>query len=182
MLTGVLGVTPCTNPTGRNAYMHIYTCQHVSGLRNVAATGCLSRPNPCCEGIVIFIAGLIAAVAGCGDDGSDAASGGGTLSVATTVATITSIAANIGGDRVRITGIVPEGTNSHTFEPKPSVAELLSEALKSPRLASSAGSCRTVRAYRPLRDTTPRPPPDQCPPAPPLCQARHASGQRAPEC
>jgi len=27
---------------------------------------------------------------------------------------------------VKITGIVPEGTNSHTFEPKPSVAELLS--------------------------------------------------------
>ncbi len=48
------------------------------------------------------------------------------LDVGTTVAPITSIAANIGGDRVKITGIVPEGTNSHTFEPKPSVAELLS--------------------------------------------------------
>jgi ABC-type Zn uptake system ZnuABC Zn-binding protein ZnuA len=50
------------------------------------------------------------------------------LLVATTVAPITSIVANIGGDRVRITGIVPEGTNSHTFEPRPSVAELLSQA------------------------------------------------------
>ncbi|MDQ3094789.1 MAG: metal ABC transporter substrate-binding protein, partial [Actinomycetota bacterium] len=30
------------------------------------------------------------------------------------------------GDRADITGIVPEGTNSHTFEPAPSVAELLS--------------------------------------------------------
>ena len=39
------------------------------------------------------------------------------LVVATTVAPITSIAANIGGDRVDITGIVPEGTNTHTFEP-----------------------------------------------------------------
>ncbi len=48
------------------------------------------------------------------------------LRVATTVAPITSIVANIGGERVDITGIVPEGTNSHTFEPKPSVAELLS--------------------------------------------------------
>ncbi len=71
-------------------------------------------------------------VAGCGDD--DDASRTGTapagkvqLNVATTVAPITSIAANIGGDRVKITGIVPEGTNSHTFEPKPSVAELLSK-------------------------------------------------------
>ncbi len=67
---------------------------------------------------------------GCGSD--DASSGATTpagkhqLRVGTTVAPITSIASNIGGDRVQITGIVPEGTNSHTFEPKPSVAELLS--------------------------------------------------------
>src|SRR5262245_33978597 len=48
------------------------------------------------------------------------------LKVATTVAPITSIVANIVGDRADVTGIVPEGTNSHTFEPRPSVAELLS--------------------------------------------------------
>jgi ABC-type Zn uptake system ZnuABC Zn-binding protein ZnuA len=83
---------------------------------------------------------LVAAAAACalvltacgGDDGdrADAAGGGGDddrIQVATTVAPITSIAANIGGDRVAITGIVPEGTNSHTFEPKPSVAELLAD-------------------------------------------------------
>ncbi|MGI9100686.1 MAG: metal ABC transporter substrate-binding protein [Solirubrobacteraceae bacterium] len=64
---------------------------------------------------------------GCGDDDSSSSgSDAGKLSLATTVAPITSIAAQIGGDRVKITGIVPEGTNSHTFEPKPSVAELLS--------------------------------------------------------
>ena len=66
-------------------------------------------------------------MAGCGDraaNGSAAADG--RLAVGTTVAPITSIVSNIGGERVRITGIVPEGTNSHTFEPKPSVAELLS--------------------------------------------------------
>jgi ABC-type Zn uptake system ZnuABC Zn-binding protein ZnuA len=60
--------------------------------------------------------------------GSDPESPDGRLDVATTVAPITSIAANIGGDRVDITGIVPEGTNSHTFEPAPQVAELLSTA------------------------------------------------------
>lgn len=48
--------------------------------------------------------------------------------VATTVAPITSIAANIAGDRIQIQGIVPEGTNSHTFEPPPSTVELLSKA------------------------------------------------------
>jgi ABC-type Zn uptake system ZnuABC Zn-binding protein ZnuA len=50
------------------------------------------------------------------------------LIVATTVAPITSIVSSIVGDRAVVRGIVPEGTNSHTFEPKPSVAELLSEA------------------------------------------------------
>ena len=68
--------------------------------------------------------------AGCGDDdASDSGAAAGSseqLDIGTTVAPITSIASNIGGDRVKITGIVPEGTNSHTFEPKPSVAELLS--------------------------------------------------------
>ncbi|MDA9017021.1 metal ABC transporter substrate-binding protein [Actinomycetota bacterium] len=48
--------------------------------------------------------------------------------VATTVSPITSIASSIAGDRARIEGIVPEGTNSHTFEPAPQVAELLSDA------------------------------------------------------
>ncbi|MDP8927719.1 MAG: metal ABC transporter substrate-binding protein [Actinomycetota bacterium] len=48
------------------------------------------------------------------------------LKIATTVSPITSLAASIAGDRADITGIVPEGTNSHTFEPKPSVAGLLS--------------------------------------------------------
>lgn len=48
--------------------------------------------------------------------------------VATTVSPITSIASSIAGDRARIEGIVPEGTNSHTFEPAPQVAELLSTA------------------------------------------------------
>ena len=48
--------------------------------------------------------------------------------VVTTVAPITSIAANIIGDRARIVGVVPEGTNSHTFEPPPSAAETLSLA------------------------------------------------------
>ena len=66
------------------------------------------------------------ATGGCGDGEGAAAADDGRLQVGTTVAPITSIVSSIGGDRVQITGIVPEGTNSHTFEPKPSVAELLS--------------------------------------------------------
>ncbi|WP_017325996.1 metal ABC transporter substrate-binding protein [Synechococcus sp. PCC 7336] len=51
-----------------------------------------------------------------------------TPQVITTVAPITNIVSNIGGDRIEAIGIVPEGVNSHTFEPRPSDVELLSEA------------------------------------------------------
>lgn len=50
------------------------------------------------------------------------------LNVATTVSPITNIIYNIGGDRINLTGIVPEGTNSHTFEPAPSDAQALAQA------------------------------------------------------
>ena len=60
-----------------------------------------------------------------GAEGSSATSG---LLVATTVSPLTSIVAAVGGDNVTIEGIVPEGTNSHTFEPEPQAAELLSKA------------------------------------------------------
>jgi len=72
----------------------------------------------------LIAVGSAAVLSGCG--GSADAADNGKLKVATTVAPITSIVANIGGDRVEVTGIVPEGTNSHTFEPKPSAAKLLS--------------------------------------------------------
>lgn len=52
----------------------------------------------------------------------------GKLLVATTVSPITSIVSQIAGDRAQVQGIVPEGVNSHTFEPPPSTAKLLSTA------------------------------------------------------
>lgn len=71
---------------------------------------------------------LSLAAAGCGSGaGERAGADDGRLRVATTVAPITSIVAAIAGDRAEVTGIVPEGINSHTFEPRPSMAELLSE-------------------------------------------------------
>ncbi len=50
------------------------------------------------------------------------------LLVVTTVAPITNIVSNIAGDRVRVVGIIPEGTDSHTFEPRPSDGETLAKA------------------------------------------------------
>jgi ABC-type Zn uptake system ZnuABC Zn-binding protein ZnuA len=77
---------------------------------------------------VIFAIALTLALTSCGS-GSDSAS---QLDerplIATTVSPITSIAASIAGDRARIEGIVPEGVNSHTFEPSPQIAKLLSSA------------------------------------------------------
>ena len=55
-------------------------------------------------------------------------SANGKLNVATTVAPISSIARNVGGTAINLRGIVPDGTNSHTFEPAPSDAQLLTAA------------------------------------------------------
>ncbi len=50
------------------------------------------------------------------------------LKVVTTVAPLTNIIKNIGGDRIELTGIVPDGVNSHTFEPAPSDARTMAGA------------------------------------------------------
>ncbi len=78
-------------------------------------------------GFTAFAVVLTLSLAAC-SSGPDSASDDQRLLVATTVSPITSIASAIAGDRARIEGIVPEGTNSHTFEPAPQVAELLSDA------------------------------------------------------
>ncbi len=58
----------------------------------------------------------------------DFEAGNGKLNVATTVAPISSIVRNVGGTRIDIYGIVPDGVNSHTYEPAPSDAAILSRA------------------------------------------------------
>jgi ABC-type Zn uptake system ZnuABC Zn-binding protein ZnuA len=83
-----------------------------------------------------LVATLALVTAACGSDDAsssdNAAENSGesasTVQVVTTVAPITSIAANVIGDCATITGIVPEGTNSHTFEPPPSAAEVMTTA------------------------------------------------------
>jgi ABC-type Zn uptake system ZnuABC Zn-binding protein ZnuA len=49
------------------------------------------------------------------------------LSVVSTVAPIVNIIFNIAGDKVDLVGIIPEGTDSHTFEPAPSDAVKLTK-------------------------------------------------------
>ena len=50
------------------------------------------------------------------------------IKVVTTVAPITNIVYNVGGKHIDLHGIIPEGTDSHTFEPAPSDAKVLAEA------------------------------------------------------
>lgn len=59
---------------------------------------------------------------------SDELTDNGHLNVATTVAPISSIVRNVAGPRINLRGIVPDGVNSHTFEPAPSDAIILSNA------------------------------------------------------
>jgi ABC-type Zn uptake system ZnuABC Zn-binding protein ZnuA len=70
------------------------------------------------------------AATGCGGgaSGSVGARGSGRLTVVTTVSPITSIVATVAGGDADVVGLVPEGTNSHTFEPPPSAARVLSRA------------------------------------------------------
>ena len=50
------------------------------------------------------------------------------IKVATTVAPLANIVLNVGGSKIELTQIIPDGTDSHTFEPTPSHARALSEA------------------------------------------------------
>ena len=74
------------------------------------------------SGILVLL--LIATLVACGSDEEESAK----LKVVTTVAPITSIVENIGGDRIQLEGVVPEGVNSHIFEPQPSLAKLMTDA------------------------------------------------------
>ncbi len=75
-------------------------------------------------GLTICILALLLSAVSCG--GSEVESG--KLRVVTTVSPITSIVENIGGDRIELEGAVPEGVNSHIFEPQPSLAKLMVDA------------------------------------------------------
>ncbi len=87
-----------------------------------------SGRGPRLAAVALVPLALVAACGSSSDDTAAAASGSTRLSVVSTVAPITSIAANVIGDHADITGVVPEGTNSHTFEPPPQIAKTLEKA------------------------------------------------------
>jgi len=74
-------------------------------------------------------AGLVAGACGKTDPQSSAFSAAnGKLKIVTTVSPITSITSAVVGDLADVRGIIPEGSDSHTFEPPPSTAKVLANA------------------------------------------------------
>jgi ABC-type Zn uptake system ZnuABC Zn-binding protein ZnuA len=85
------------------------------------------------------------------------------LTVVTTVAPITSMVENVGGDKIHLSGIIPEGMNSHTFEPVPSDIKILTQAellivngldLELPTLNLARANMKKGAALLPLGDKT----------------------------
>ena len=76
----------------------------------------------------LILACLALALVATACTGTDTPSNSAKLKVVTTVSPITNIIYNIGGSRIDLTGIIPEGTDSHTFEPAPSSAQLFAQA------------------------------------------------------
>lgn len=89
----------------------------------------MSDYDPEMRSPITSLLGIVMALlaAGCASS-SSASRSDGRVRVVTTVAPITSIVSTVVGDLAQVTGIVPEGTNSHTFEPPPSVARVMSDA------------------------------------------------------
>jgi ABC-type Zn uptake system ZnuABC Zn-binding protein ZnuA len=71
---------------------------------------------------------LLLLILSCQKKEPSSAPGGQKLRIVTTVAPITSIVENVAGDKADVAGIIPEGINSHTFEPIPSDSKLLGSA------------------------------------------------------
>lgn len=73
--------------------------------------------------VLVLALAVLACAGGAGEGAAD-----GRVRVVVTIAPIRSIVESVGGERVRVTALVPEGTNSHTFEPPPSAVRAIAGA------------------------------------------------------
>jgi ABC-type Zn uptake system ZnuABC Zn-binding protein ZnuA len=77
----------------------------------------------------VAVAVLLAlALAACGSASREGSAGDDRLRVATTVAPVTDVVRQVVGDRAIVVGLIPDGVDSHTFEPSPSTVKTLAEA------------------------------------------------------
>lgn len=84
---------------------------------------CLSPTNMLA---LIGITGFVAVFSGC--DASTSPADGSRPIVVTTTTMIDDLARQIGGDRVRVVGIMPSGMNPHTYDPTPDDSVLFRKA------------------------------------------------------
>jgi manganese/iron transport system substrate-binding protein len=77
---------------------------------------------------VLVVVTLVLVGAGCSSASGTGAASNRRLRVDATVAPVTDIVRQVVGDRVELVGLIPEGVDSHTFEPSPSTAKALSRA------------------------------------------------------
>jgi ABC-type Zn uptake system ZnuABC Zn-binding protein ZnuA len=79
-------------------------------------------------------AGLLAAclvavlAAGCSGSGGDRDTGGPELRVVATTTQVADLAANVGGDRVRVTSLLKPGIDAHDYEPSPADINAIAHA------------------------------------------------------
>ena len=85
--------------------------------------------NSMCRAIKLLVSlGIvIATFISCGGN-TDNGIGKEGLKVVSTISPITSIVENIGGTKIQLDGLIPEGMNSHIYEPSVSVVTALAEA------------------------------------------------------
>jgi ABC-type Zn uptake system ZnuABC Zn-binding protein ZnuA len=81
--------------------------------------------------VALLAAGLAALlVAGCSGSGGagDGDGGGGALRVVATTTQVADLAANVGGDRVRVTSLLKPGIDAHDHEPSPADIDAIARA------------------------------------------------------
>ena len=77
----------------------------------------------------VAVAVLLAlAIAACGGASREDSAGDGRLQVAATVAPVADVVRQVVGDRATVVGLIPDGVDSHTFEPSPSTVRSLAGA------------------------------------------------------
>ena len=77
----------------------------------------------------VAVAVLLAlAVAGCGGASREGSGGDDRLRVAATVAPVADVVRQVVGDRATVVRLIPDGVDSHTFEPSPSTVRTLADA------------------------------------------------------
>jgi ABC-type Zn uptake system ZnuABC Zn-binding protein ZnuA len=74
----------------------------------------------------LLLAALLAA--GCSGSGGGPDDGGGGLAVVATTTQTADLAANVGGDRVRVTSLLKPGVDAHDYEPSPADLDAIARA------------------------------------------------------